>query len=67
MRSAGGGRSNALASVGLHVTFLSLRDMQEWLRRIRRRREQGRFEARKEKLRRSIGDRVIADHNAPVG
>jgi len=41
--------------------------MQEWLRRIRQRREQERFEARKEKLRRSIGNRVMADHSAPVG
>ncbi|KAI1947334.1 hypothetical protein LOZ12_003109 [Ophidiomyces ophidiicola] len=44
--------------------FLSLREMQRWVQRVRRKREREKIEARRQKLRGIIGDRVTVDPNS---
>ncbi|PGH04011.1 hypothetical protein AJ80_08595 [Polytolypa hystricis UAMH7299] len=59
------GRQYTLPGLNFQITFRSLRDLHEWLIRLRHRRETERLEARREKLRKSIKGRVVMqpDHS----
>lgn len=46
--------------------FLSFREMQAWIARTRRRRQRERLEAKRNKLRHMIGERVTVDPNSVV-
>ncbi|EEP76878.1 predicted protein [Uncinocarpus reesii 1704] len=59
--SGGRGRDRALPHL------LSVRELQNWLTRTRRRRERRKLEAKRNKLRHMIGEKVAVDPNLVIG
>ncbi|KAK2797557.1 hypothetical protein FQN50_009152 [Emmonsiellopsis sp. PD_5] len=67
VRSARRGRQYAQSRLGsVHAPIRSLRQLQEWVARIRRQRAEEKLEARRDKLRKSIGGRVLVNNTATM-
>ncbi|OAX82253.1 hypothetical protein ACJ72_03401 [Emergomyces africanus] len=66
VRPARRNRNYALPRRMLRVPIRSIRELQEWIIQIRRQREQDKLEERRDKLRKSIGRRVLTNNTAII-
>ncbi|KKZ61152.1 hypothetical protein EMCG_04253 [[Emmonsia] crescens] len=66
VRPARRSRNYTLPRMVLQVPIRSLHELQEWIIQIRRQREQDKLEERRDKLRKSIGGRVLTNNTAII-
>ncbi|KAL2363692.1 hypothetical protein RJZ56_003399 [Blastomyces dermatitidis] len=66
VRPARRNRNFALPRMVLQGPIQSLRELQQWITHIRRQREQDKLEERRDKLRKSIGGRVLTNNTTTI-